>query len=121
MAEVLAAPGFDVGITYAVANLVDLGPPCVDKATGVHRALSTLDILPVEAIAFGDMPNDLPMLALCGHSVAMANAHPDLLVGASTVAPCVHDDGVARVLAELGLVSAPTGQALTACLTCPTL
>jgi Cof subfamily protein (haloacid dehalogenase superfamily) len=119
MADVLAAPGFDIEVTYAVANLVDLGPPGVDKATGVRRALSTLDIEPAEAIAFGDMPNDLPMLALCGHSVAMANAHPDLLVGATTIAPCVHDDGVARVLADLGLVSSPTRQALTACRACP--
>jgi hypothetical protein len=119
MADVLTAPALDVAITYSAANLVDLGPPGVDKATGVRRALSTLDVEPAEAVAFGDMPNDLPMLALCGHSVAMANAHPDLLVGAATIAPCVHDDGVVRVLADLGLVSAPAREVLTTCLACP--
>jgi hydroxymethylpyrimidine pyrophosphatase-like HAD family hydrolase len=92
MADVLTAPALDVAITYSAANLVDLGPPGVDKATGVRRALSTL---------------------------AMANAHPDLLVGAATIAPCVHDDGVVRVLADLGLVSAPAREVLTTCLACP--
>jgi Cof subfamily protein (haloacid dehalogenase superfamily) len=118
MTEVLTAPGFDLSITYSARNLVDLGPPRVDKATGVRRALSTIDIEPADAVAFGDMPNDLPMLALCGHGVAMANAHPDLFVAATTVAPCVHDDGVAWVLADLGLVSRPAREALTACPAC---
>ena len=40
-----------------------------------------------DVIAFGDMPNDLPMLAWAGTSYAMANAHPTVLEAADHVAP----------------------------------
>ena len=50
-------------------------------------------------IAFGDMPNDLPMLQWAGHSWAMANAHPTVVEAADQVAPSNDDDGVATVLA----------------------
>ena len=36
---------------------------------------------PDEVIAFGDMPNDLPMLAWAGTSYAMADAHPSVRGG----------------------------------------
>ena len=52
-------------------------------------------------IAFGDMPNDLPMLAWAGTSYAVANAHPLVLEAAHHVAPANDDDGVASVLAEV--------------------
>ncbi|MEO7061842.1 MAG: HAD hydrolase family protein, partial [Lapillicoccus sp.] len=48
--------------------------------------------------AFGDMPNDLPMLAWAGTGIAVANAHPDLLAVADLVCPTNDDDGVAAVL-----------------------
>ena len=50
-------------------------------------------------LAFGDMPNDLPMLAWAGTAYAMANAHPTVLDAAAHVAPANDDDGVATVLA----------------------
>ena len=50
-------------------------------------------------IAFGDMPNDLPMLGWAGTSYAMADAHPTVTAAADHVAPGHDDDGVARVLA----------------------
>ena len=52
-------------------------------------------------IAFGDMPNDLPMLAWAGHSVAVANAHPDVLAAVDEVTATNEDDGVAGVLERL--------------------
>ena len=54
-----------------------------------------------EVIAFGDMPNDLPLLEWAGTSYAMANAHPSVLALADHVAPPNDNDGVAAVLAEL--------------------
>jgi hydroxymethylpyrimidine pyrophosphatase-like HAD family hydrolase len=50
-------------------------------------------------IAFGDMPNDLPMLAWAGTSYAMADAHPTVVQAADRLAPGHDDDGVAQVLA----------------------
>ena len=52
-------------------------------------------------VAFGDMPNDLPMLEWAGTSYAMANAHPSVRALADHVAPSHDDDGVAQVLEQL--------------------
>ncbi len=49
-------------------------------------------------VAFGDMPNDLPMLAWAGHAVGMANAHPEVLAAVDEVTASNDDDGVAQVL-----------------------
>ena len=49
-------------------------------------------------IAFGDMPNDLPMLTWAGHGVAVANAHPEVIAAADEVTASNDDAGVARVL-----------------------
>jgi len=54
-----------------------------------------------DVVAFGDMPNDLPMLEWAGTSYAMANAHPSVRELADHLAPRNDDDGVATVLAEL--------------------
>jgi hydroxymethylpyrimidine pyrophosphatase-like HAD family hydrolase len=47
------------------------------------------------------MPNDLPMLRWAGHSVAMANAHPEVLRSAHEVTRTNDEDGVALVLERL--------------------
>ena len=52
-------------------------------------------------VAFGDMPNDLPMLAWAGTSYAVANAHPSVLEVVDHVAPSNDEDGVAQVLAGI--------------------
>jgi hydroxymethylpyrimidine pyrophosphatase-like HAD family hydrolase len=44
------------------------------------------------------MPNDLPMLAWAGHSVAVGNAHPEVLGAVDEVTASNDDDGVAQVL-----------------------
>jgi len=77
------------------------------SATGVTKA-SALEELAAEhgvgadgVVAFGDMPNDLPMLSWAGHAVAMANAHPAVLAVADEVTATNDDDGVALVLERL--------------------
>ena len=49
-------------------------------------------------VAFGDMPNDVPMLLRAGHGVAMGNAHPERSPVADEVTAANTEDGVARVL-----------------------
>jgi hydroxymethylpyrimidine pyrophosphatase-like HAD family hydrolase len=49
-------------------------------------------------LAFGDMPNDLPLLAWAGTAYAVANAHPEVLDAVALHCPSVDDDGVAQVL-----------------------
>ena len=60
-----------------------------------------MGIGPRDVVAFGDMPNDLPMLEWAGTSYAMANAHASVRDLADHLAPANDDDGVAVVLADL--------------------
>uniref|UniRef100_UPI0027BA5DED HAD hydrolase family protein n=1 Tax=Corynebacterium bovis TaxID=36808 RepID=UPI0027BA5DED len=53
---------------------------------------------PRHVVAFGDMANDLEMIAWAGHGVAMGNAIPALKDAADEVTASNDDDGVARVL-----------------------
>ena len=50
--------------------------------------------------AFGDMPNDLPMLDWAGRGVAVANAHEDVLAAADDRCAANDEDGVAEYLAR---------------------
>lgn len=49
-------------------------------------------------VAIGDMPIDLPMLAWADRSVAVANAHPDVLAAARETVASNDEDGVADLL-----------------------
>ena len=81
--------------------LVEISAAGVTKATTLATLAAELDIAPDEVIAFGDMPNDLPLLEWAGTSYAMANAHASVLDLADHVAPPNDEDGVAVVLSEL--------------------
>ena len=64
-----------------------------------------MGVAAADVVAFGDMPNDLPMLEWAGTSYAMANAHPVGARLADHLAPSNDDDGVAMVLADLFVLS----------------
>ena len=57
-----------------------------------------LGIAAQDTVAFGDMPNDIPMLLWAGHGVAMGNAHPEAVAAANEVTESNDEDGLARVL-----------------------
>ncbi len=71
------------------------------KAWALARHCAERGVARESVIAFGDMPNDIPMLQWAGRGVAVANAHPQLLAIASERAPSNEDDGVAIVLERL--------------------
>jgi hydroxymethylpyrimidine pyrophosphatase-like HAD family hydrolase len=79
-------------------GLLEISAAGVSKASALADLAAQHGISAAEVIAFGDMPNDLPMLAWAGHSVAVANAHPEVLEAADEVTARNDDDGVARVL-----------------------
>jgi Cof subfamily protein (haloacid dehalogenase superfamily) len=86
-------------LTYSTDNgLIELSAPGVTKASGLAMVADRLVIAPRDIIAFGDMPNDVPMLRLAGHGVAMGNAHPEALAAADEITGTNAEDGVARVL-----------------------
>ena len=98
-AELAKHVGDEGDITYSTNNgLVEVVPLGVSKATGVAEVAGPLGISSDEVVAFGDMPNDMPMLLWAGHGVAMGNAHSDVLAVADEITAPNYDDGVGRVL-----------------------
>lgn len=80
-------------------SLLEISAPDVTKASTLALLCDRLRVAAEEVIAFGDMPNDLPMLTWAGTSYAMADAHRSVTEVADHVAPGHDEDGVARVLA----------------------
>jgi len=60
-------------------GLLEISAAGVDKGSALARLCDRAGVRADEVIAFGDMPNDLPMLVWAGHGVAVANAHPEVL------------------------------------------
>jgi Cof subfamily protein (haloacid dehalogenase superfamily) len=92
-------------VTYSSEDgLLEISGPGVTKAFTLERFAEGHGIASHEVVAFGDMPNDLPMLSWAGHGVAVAGAHPDVIDVADEVTATNDDDGVAlvveRILAE---------------------
>ncbi|MEV0694195.1 HAD family hydrolase [Streptomyces sp. NPDC050388] len=100
-AEALAHCGPGLRVMHAGPGIVELLPAGFDKATGLSQVCAVLGATPSDVVAFGDMPNDVPMLQWAGHAVAMANGHPELRAVADEIAPSNDDDGVAVVLDRL--------------------
>jgi len=86
-------------ITYSTNDgLIEISPIGITKAVGVEEVARPLEISAEDIVAFGDMPNDVPMLRWAGHGVAMGNAHPEAIAAANEVTAANSDDGLARVL-----------------------
>lgn len=94
-----------VTITWSSSTaLLEISAAGVTKASTLALVCEKLGVEAADVVAFGDMPNDLPMLTWAGTAYAMSNAHPSVLACADHVAPSHDEDGVARVLADvLGL------------------
>jgi len=73
----------------------------VNKASALGEVCEGRRIAPDEVIAFGDQPNDVPMLTWAGRGVAVANAAPDVAAFADEVTRSNDEDGVALVLERL--------------------
>ncbi|MFT4044452.1 MAG: HAD family hydrolase [Gordonia sp. (in: high G+C Gram-positive bacteria)] len=88
-------------ITFSTDNgLIELSVPDTHKASGLRTLIDIAGLAATRTIAFGDMPNDIEMLAWADHGVAMGNAHPDARAAADEVTVGNNEDGVARVLAR---------------------
>jgi hydroxymethylpyrimidine pyrophosphatase-like HAD family hydrolase len=93
--------GHLVGVVMAGEGVVELLPLGLTKATGLSLAARRLGVKPAGTIAFGDMPNDIPMFQWSAHGVAMADAHEDLKAVADEVTLSHDADGIAVVLERL--------------------
>lgn len=94
-----AVLGDDVVVTYSSnAGLIEIAAAGVTKATGLLDVADRFGVAAADVVAFGDMPNDVPMLEWAGHGVAMGNAHPEALEVADEVTASHAEDGVAVIL-----------------------
>ena len=100
----LATPAIADIVTVYHSNgprLVEASAAGVTKASGLAGLAAKQGIPAAAVVAFGDMPNDLPMLAWAGTSYAVANAHPDVLAAVNQVIASNDEDGVAQVIDRL--------------------
>ena len=99
VAEVVGDRGI---VAYSGAGgLAEISAPGVTKAAALESWCDGLGIGAEDVWAFGDMPNDLPMIVWAGTAFAVANAHPDVIAAADHVCPSNDEDGVAQVLERL--------------------
>jgi hydroxymethylpyrimidine pyrophosphatase-like HAD family hydrolase len=100
-ARVIDAVGDRATPTWTTDHLMEISAVGVTKGGALAALCDRLGVTPQEVVAFGDMPNDLPMLTWAGTSYAVANAHESVRAAADHLAPANTDDGVAVVLAGL--------------------
>ncbi|MFG1697385.1 HAD family hydrolase [Nonomuraea sp. NPDC049309] len=94
--------GHLVTVTHSSRRgLIEMSARGVTKATALAALAERHEIESSQAVAFGDMPNDLPMLSWAGTSYAVANAHPLVLAAVDHVTATNDDDGVAQVIEKL--------------------
>jgi len=82
-------------------GLVEVAPRGATKAGTLAWHCARLGIGAQDVVAFGDMPNDLPMLTWAGSAYAVANAHADVLAIVDRVTASNDEDGVAAALEAL--------------------
>ena len=96
------AVGEQVTITWSsTSTMLEISAAGVTKASTLALVADGLGVAPADVVAFGDMPNDIPMLQWAGTSYAMENGHESTKAAATHIAPKHDQDGVARVLEEL--------------------
>lgn len=95
------AVGGLVTVVVSGEGIVELLPLGLSKARGLSVAARRLGVKAADTIAFGDMPNDIPMFTWAARGVAMANAHPELKSVSDEITASNEDDGIALVLERL--------------------
>jgi len=89
--------------TISHPRFIEFLAPGVSKGRGVSWLARRLGVPLERTMAIGDQVNDLEMIALVGHGVAMAEAPGAVRAVARHVAPSVADEGVATILETLVL------------------
>jgi Cof subfamily protein (haloacid dehalogenase superfamily) len=93
--------GDSLTVVQSGGEAVEVTAVGVNKAAGLAEVAAEHGIDAADVVAFGDYPNDVPMLAWAGHGVAVANAHSEVLAVANEVTASNDEDGVAIVLERL--------------------
>ena len=70
------------------------------KGAAIPALLAACGSPGVDVVACGDHLNDLSMFAVAAHSIAPANAHPEVLERATEVVGANDEDGIVRHLLD---------------------
>ena len=82
-------------------DMLEISALGVSKASALARLAARRGVPAEAVVAFGDMPNDVPMLRWAGRGYAMPGGHPEAVAAAAELAPPCESDGVAQVLEQL--------------------
>jgi HAD superfamily hydrolase (TIGR01484 family) len=92
--------GLELQIVFNKGAVMVL-PSGVNKASGLAAALDELALSPHNVVGIGDAENDHAFLAMCGCSVAVANALDSVKATADLVTRGVRGEGVRELIDEL--------------------
>lgn len=84
--------------------LIEIMNKDVSKANGIEVLLHHLNMIPAQAIAFGDNYNDLDMLKFVGRGVVMKNAPEEIKKQMKYITKSNNKDGIYEYLQKLDLV-----------------
>ncbi|HEY7636069.1 MAG TPA: HAD family hydrolase [Gemmatimonadales bacterium] len=98
--ETIEKLGLDLQLSFNKGAIMVL-PSGIDKASGLGAALDELRVPAGEAVGIGDAENDRSFLDLCGYSVAVANALPELKERVDYQTKAEHGAGVVEVIERL--------------------
>lgn len=98
--DVFRELGLDNAIEFNKGAVMVL-PAEMTKAKGLRVALEELRLEPSQVIGVGDAENDHSFLALCGASVAVADAVPSVLEDADLVTQGGAGEGVVELIRHL--------------------
>jgi Cof subfamily protein (haloacid dehalogenase superfamily) len=94
----------ELNVVRSAPHLLEIMDKSVSKAVGIEILLSHYNLTVDDAIAFGDNYNDIQMLELIPHSVAMNNAPDDIKKTAHAVTESNNNSGIYTYLNKLGLI-----------------
>jgi len=92
--------GHRVQVTCSKPTFLEFNSSLSSKGFALQTAARIRGFSLRRSAAFGDSLNDMSMLTIVGHGVAMANARPDVLQMIPTHALSNEQDGVARFIEE---------------------
>jgi Cof subfamily protein (haloacid dehalogenase superfamily) len=87
-----------VFITTSLPYMLELGNPSVTKGSGIAFVATMLGLDLANVVAFGDGENDVELLDVAGHGVAVETGHPRLLAVADATCAGPDGEGVAGVI-----------------------
>jgi Cof subfamily protein (haloacid dehalogenase superfamily) len=98
-----AAFGGESEVTISHPRFLEFVAPGVTKGSALVRLARRYRVPMAQVMAIGDQLNDIEMIAVAGHGVAMENAPAEVRAVARYVAPHVDSQGAARMIEDLVL------------------